>query len=186
MPWFQIEELSVLFFPHRIKMQRLSLFLYTAFGITLLIYALGFISGVYLFFAYGNKGLADFYHEMQKVNSMLLWKAIIVIIFCLLMFILKLSECPAGKITLLFVLLIAAASLFFAADSLLVLLLSRKEYAALDFRSLNRYIERGAIKYTRSTFTFDLGLALYSLFSLSSVLLSITAIHNAVSEKEES
>ena len=178
--WYPIRRKRVM------KIQRISLFIFLALGILLLFYALGFISDVYLFFAYGNKGLADFYQEMQGINSGLLWKAIIIIIFAITLFLLQLGKHPAGIITLVIVALITLASLFFSAVSLAALAEARQKYAALDLSSLNRYIERGAIKYRYSTLTYDLGLGVYAFLSLSSLFMAAVVTRNAFIIKVES
>jgi len=171
-------------FPAWLKIQRISLFLYLASAVLLVIYALGFISDVYIFFAYGNRSLAGFYHEMQEINSGLLWKALLLIIFAVILFLLQLGRHPAGLYTLIIVALFLAAGLFLSAHSLAVLAEARRNYAALDLSSLNRYIERGAIKYRYSTLVFDLGLAGYILFMGSSLFMAASVIRNAFSVRE--
>ena len=163
--------------------QRLSIFLYMAVGILLLIYALGFVSNVYIFYAYGGKGLVDFYHEMQILNKGLLWKAIAAVCFSFVLLLLELGKHPAGIITLVVTVIITSVSIFFSVDSLAALADARLLYSDLDFNSLNRYIERGAIKYEYSTLTFDLGLAGYSLFLLTSLCMIFTVIRNAFTVK---
>jgi hypothetical protein len=158
------------------------MFLFMAFGVLLLVYALGFISDVYLFYAYGNKGLSEFYTEMQSVNAVLLWKAVLVIVFAVVLFILGVSKYPAGLFTLILVVLIAAASLFLSADSLLHLIAAREKYSGLDLSSLQRYIDRGAITYQRSTLTYDLGLGVHALFFCSSLFMAACVIRNAFRE----
>ena len=165
-------------------MQRISLFLFLACGLLLLVYALGFITDVYLFYAYGGKVLTDFYSEMQVINAGLLWKAVTLIIFAVVLFLLELGKHPAGKITLLLALIIGAASLFFAAHSLALLAGVRSAYTALDFSSLNRYIQRGAIQYKFSTLTYDLGLGGYGLLLLSSLFMAAVVTRNAFTAPE--
>jgi hypothetical protein len=160
------------------------LFLYLAIGVLLLVYALGFISDVYLFYAYGGKALADFYHEMQSVNGGLLWKAVLIIIFSLVLFMLELGRHPAGLITMILTALIAAVSVSLCVHSLALLVQARQTYAGLDLSSLNRYIERGAIRYQYSTLTYDLGMGGYALFLLSSLFMAITVIRNAFTVKD--
>jgi len=150
-----------------------------------MIYALGFVSNVYIFYAYGGKALVDFYHEMQMVNNNLLWKAIIAVIFALVLFLLQINKYTAGFLTLIITVLIAAVSLFIGIDSIVVLVFSRLEYSALDLSSLNRYIERGTIKYQYSTLTYDLGLAGYILFLLTSIFTSFFVIRNALKRKNK-
>jgi len=159
--------------------QRSGLYLYLAAGVLLLIYALGFISDVYLFYAYGGNALVDFYHEMQVINSGLLWKAVLAIVFALALFFLELGKHPAGLLTLVIAVIIAVASVFLCADSLVLLAEARQKYSSLDLSSLNRYIERGAIKYQYSTLTYDLGLIGYALFLMSTLFMAITVIRNA-------
>jgi hypothetical protein len=55
----------------------------------------------------------------------------------------------------------------------------RGKYSALDFSSLNRYIERGTITYRYSTLTYDLGLGIYLLFFCFSLFMAVTIIRNA-------
>jgi len=171
--------------PNLLLTQRLGLFLYLTVGILLLIYALGFVSNVYLFYAYGGRGLVDFYKEMQIVNDALLLKAILAIVFALVLFFLELGKFPAGILTLVITLIIAAASIAFCADSLVVLADARQKYSQLDLSSLNRYIERGAIKYHYSTLTYDLGLGAYLLFLLSSLFMAAAVMRNALNRKGE-
>jgi hypothetical protein len=167
-----------------ITMQRISLFLFLVCGLLLLVYALGFITDVYLFYAYGGKVLTDFYMVMQGINAGLLWKAVTLIIFAVVLFLLELGKHPAGKFTLILALIIGAASLFFAAHSLALLAGVRSVYTALDFSSLNRYIERGAIQYKFSTLTYDLGLGGYGLLLLSSFFMAAVVTRNAFTVPE--
>jgi len=171
--------------PNWLTLQRTGLFLFLTVGILLLIYALGFITGVYLFFAYGNKELAAFYQAMQEINADLLRKAIAIIIFACVLFMLELRRHAAGKITLVLVALISAAGIFLAADALAALAAARESYAALDLSSLNRYIQRGAIKYQYSTLVYDLGLLGYGLFLCSVLFLAIVVVRNAFVVREE-
>jgi len=159
--------------------QRISLFLYLTAGVLLLIYALGFISNVYIFYAYGSKGLVDFYHEMQVINDDLLLKAIFAIVFSLLLFLLRLGSSPAGIITLIISVIITGLSVWFSAGSFIALMEARETYLNLDLSSLNRYIQRGTINYNHSSLAFDMGLGGYLLFLLSSVFMLITVMRNA-------
>ena len=171
--------------PQWLKIQRLSLFFFLASGVALLIYALGFISDVYLFYAYGNKGLVDFYREMQGINAGLLWKAVLIIVFALVLFLLQLDKHPAGLITLIVTILVFAATLVFSVNSLMTLVQVRQKYAVLDLSSLNRYIERGAIQYEFSTLTYDLGLAGYALLCLASLFTASIVIRNAIKVEDK-
>jgi hypothetical protein len=171
-------------FPKWLVIQRISLFFFLACGVFLLAYALGFITDVYIFYAYGNKTLSDFYGEMQKINTGLLWNAIAVIVFAVMLFLLGLNKHPAGIVTLILAVLISAAGIFFCVNACILLLQAREKYASLDLSSLNRYIERGAIKYQRSTLTYDLGLGVYSLFLFSSLFTVITVIRNAFTVRD--
>ena len=166
------------------KYQRVSIFLYLAAGVFLLVYALGFITNVYLFYAYGSRSLVEFYHDMQKINNIFLWKAILVIVFALLLFMLELGNHPAGVFTLLIVIAITAASIFICVNSFVVLADARQQYSNLDLTSLDRYIQRGTIRYEYSTFTYDIGLGGYILFMLSTLLTAFTIIRNAIKMKE--
>lgn len=170
--------------PRRLAIQRISLFLFLACGVLLLVYALGFITNVYLFYAYGGKALTDFYRVAQGINAGLLWKAVALIIFAVVLFMLELGKHPAGKVTLLLALIVCAASLFLAAHSLALLAGVRQAYVALDFSSLNRYIERGAIRYKFSTLTYDLGLGGYGLLLLSSLFMAAVVTRNAFTSRE--
>jgi len=169
--------------PNWLIYQRISLFLYLAGAILLLIYALGFISNIYIFYAYGSKGLVDFYNEMQIVNDDFLWKAVIAIIFSLVLFLLQLGKFPAGFFTLIITAVIAAVSVLFCIGSFFTLVEIKEMYLNLDFSSLNRFIQRGTINYSQSTFTFDLGIAGYVLFLASSIFMLITVIRNAFKER---
>jgi hypothetical protein len=165
-------------------MQRVSLSLFLACGVLLLVYALGFITDVYLFYAYGGNVLVDFYKVMQELNTGLLWKAVTLIIFAVVLFLLELGKHPAGKCTLILALIIGAASLFFAANSLTLLAEARRAYTALDLSSLDRYIERGAIQYQSSTLTYDMGLGGYALLLLSSLFMAAVVTRNAFIVRE--
>lgn len=166
--------------PKWLKLQRTSLFLFLAFAVILLIYALGFITDVYIFYAYGDKGLTDFYNEMQRVNADLLWKAVCSIILAVVLFALGLGRYPAGLFTLCVCVLAAALSLYFSLDSLAVLSSARQKYEALDFRSLNRYIERGTIKYSQSTLTYELGILGYGLFLISALFMFVVVLIQSI------
>ena len=170
--------------PNWLIFQRISLFLYLSAGILLLVYAVGFVSNVYIFYAYGNRELVDFYHDMQVINDDLLWKSILAIIFSLVLFLLRLGKCPAGIITLLITVAIAAVSVWFCASSVISLLEARDVYLNLNFNSLNRYIERGAINFHRSTLTYDLGLGGYLLFLFASLFMLIIVLCNAFRVKQ--
>ena len=165
--------------PNWLIYQRIGLYLYLAGAVLLLIYALGFISNIYIFYAYGSKGLVDFYHEMQIVNDDLLWKAIFAIIFAVVLFLLQLGKFPAGIVTLVITVIISAVSVWFCAGSVFELLEAKEIYLNLDLSSLNRYIQRGAINYKHSGLTFDLGMGGYILFFASSMFMLITVIRNA-------
>ncbi|GHT72146.1 hypothetical protein FACS1894110_26490 [Spirochaetia bacterium] len=167
-----------------LKVQRTGLFLYLSFGVLFLIYALGFITDTYLFYAYGDKGLADFYREMQRINAALLWRSIWIIVFAVFLFLLELGSHAAGLFTLIVSGIVAAGSLVFSVASALELAAIRVTYRALDLSSLDRYIERGTITYTPSTLTFDLGLALCVLFLCASLFLIINVFYNAFNVKE--
>ena len=166
-------------FPQWLQTQRISLFFFLAMGCFLLVYALVFITDVYLFYAYGDRALAGFYQSMQQINTRLLWKAVLIILFAAVLFLLELGKHAAGLFTLIIAAIIAVVSVYFAADSLARLVAARQEYSALDFGSLNRYIERGTIKYSFSTFTYDIGLAGYVFFLCSSLFMAVAVIRNA-------
>jgi hypothetical protein len=102
-----------------LKIQRIGLFLYLSLGVLLLVYSLGFITDVYLFYAYGNQTLIDFYREMQAVNSLLLGKAILIIVFAVILFVFQLQDNAAGLFTLIIVLLVSGIGAALAAGSLL-------------------------------------------------------------------
>jgi len=166
--------------PKWLFVQKFSLILYFACAVFLLIYALGFISNVYIFYAYGNKSLVDFYDAMQIVNKNFLWKAVLAIVFSVVFFILGLGKYPAGRFTLIITIIICGFSIFFCVNSFISLANSITHYTSLDFSSLNRYIERGAISYNKTTLPYLLGFAGYTLFLLASFFVLITVIKNAV------
>jgi hypothetical protein len=165
-------------------MQRISLFFFLAAGCLLLVYALAFITDVYLFYAYGDRALAGFYQSMQQINARLLWKAVLIIVFAAVLFLLELGKHAAGLFTLIIVMIIVALSVYGAAGSLTQLAAARQQYSALDFGSLNRYIERGTIKYSFSTLTYDLGLAGHGFFLCSSLFMAAVVIRNAFVVRE--
>jgi hypothetical protein len=167
-----------------LTVQRVGLFLYLSIGVLLLVYALGFITDTYLFYAYGNKGLTDFYQIMQGLNAGFLWKAIYVIIFAVVLFILELKDHIAGLFTLIITLLLSLVSIVFSVDSILKLSVIRENYTTLDLSYLQRYIDRGTITYTASTLTYDLGFALHILFLCSSLFLGVVVFYNACSTSE--
>jgi hypothetical protein len=92
---------------------------------------------------------------MQWVNRGLLWKAILCIVLAVALFALELSTRPAGIITLLTTCVVCLVTTAVNALSFVELLRDRAEYLALDFGSLDVYIERGTIAYSPSTLTFD-------------------------------
>jgi len=100
------------------------------------------------------------------------------------LFSLELTKHPAGIITLILVCLIALVSIFFSIDSIVVLSDAKLDYGALDFYSLDRYINRGTITYETSTVTFNFGFAGYALFLLSSLFMLITVARNAFTVKK--
>jgi hypothetical protein len=165
--------------PGWLKIQRMGLFLYMSLGVLLLVYALGFVTDIYLFYAYGNQELAGFYREMQGTNTGLLWKAVGVIVFAVFLFALELGNHGAGLFTLMSALLFAALGVFFSADSVSKLSDLREKYGSLDLSSLQRYIEQGTIKYSPSTLTYDLGFAVNILFICSSLFLGSVIFYNA-------
>ncbi|MDR2542568.1 MAG: hypothetical protein LBC80_03860 [Treponema sp.] len=167
-------------FSQWLKIQRLSLFLYLAFSVFLLVYALGFLSDVYIFYTYGSDELENFYHYMQGINSGLLWKAILVIVFALVLFVLELNKYPAGLFTLIVVVFIAAIGLVISANSFIELMEARQQYTVLDLSPLNRYIERETIRYRYSTTIFDFGLVVYTLMFFSSLFMAATVTRNAI------
>lgn len=172
------EHIAVL--PRWLRFQRAGLLLYGGLGVLLLVYALGFMTGVYIFFAYGNQSLVAFYRAMQGINAVLLRNALVVIVCALVLFILELWQYAPGIITLLTSAGISAAGLFFSAGSVLTLYGARLEYAALDLSPLDRYIERGTIAYTPSTASYSLGMGLYVLFFCASLFLLVTVLVNAL------
>jgi hypothetical protein len=178
MPWWQT-------IPDTMKMlswlgiQRAALFLYLSLGVLLLVYSLGFITDVYLFYAYGNQPLVDFYREMQVINAGLLGKAVLIIIFAVVLFVLQLRNNAAGLFTLIIVLLVSGTSVAFAVDSLLGLSAARSAYTSLDLSYLQRYIDRETIKYTARTLTYDIGFVINLLFMGSSLFLGLVVFFNA-------
>jgi hypothetical protein len=162
-----------------LKVQRAGLFLYLCLGVLLLVYALGFITDTYLFYAYGDKGLSNFYQTMQGLNADFLWKAIYVIVFAVVLFILELKDHVAGLFTLIITLLLSILSMVFSVDSILKLSAIRENYKTLDLSYLQRYIDRGTITYTASTLTYDLGFVLHIVFLCSSLFLGVAVFYNA-------
>jgi hypothetical protein len=162
-----------------LAIQRIGLFLYFSFGLLLLVYSLGFITDVYLFYAYGDQKLIDFYREMQMVNRGLLGKAVLFILFALVLFILGLRDNAAGLFTLTLALLVFGAGAALAVDSILRLFAARTSYTNLDLSCLQKYIERGTIKYTASTITYDIGFAINLLFTGLSLFLGTVVFFNA-------
>jgi hypothetical protein len=146
------------------------------------VYALGFITDIYLFYAYGNRDLIAFYREIQVVNRGLLEKALYVIVFAVVFFILELRDHPAGLFTLFVTAILSIHGLISSLGSISVLWDIRGKYSALNLSSLNRYIERGTITYKFSTLTYDLGLVLQGLFLLVSLLWLIAVFYNACTE----
>jgi len=159
--------------------QRASLFLFAFSGALLLTYALGYLTNAYIFYAFGDNRLHDFYHEMQRINTGLLLKSLLVIVFALALFALQLNRHAAGFYTLVIAMIVCAASVFMAADSVVKILAIRHEYVLLDLSVLNRYIERGSISYRSSTMVFDFGIAGYALFFASSVFVAASVARNA-------
>jgi hypothetical protein len=164
-----------------LTIQRSSLFLFSLLGGLLLVYALGFLTNVFVFYAFGDDLLYDFYEAMQKINSGLLFKALVAILFVLLLWALKLARCPAGRYTLCITFVLCAASIYFSIDSIKLILEMRHEYLALDLSVLDRYIERGTISYRASTTVFDLGFAAYGAFAAASLFFALCVFRGAVS-----
>jgi hypothetical protein len=164
----------------QIGLQRALLIAYTACACLFLVYALGFLTSTYVFFAYGGQELADFYDVMQWVNRGLLWKAVLCIVFGVLLFALELSKYPAGIITLIVTCLVCLATLAINVLTLIELIRDKAEYAALNFSALDVYIERGTISYTPSALTYDLGLCLCLAFSAAVIFLALVTVLNAV------
>jgi len=171
-------------FPTWLKIQRASLFMFTISGVLLLVYALGYLSNAYIFYAFGDDRLWEFYMEMQEINTGLLFKAIAAIIFAIVLFILQLNKHAAGIYTLLIAVLICAASLFISVHSLMSIAAIRHEYTLLDLTALDRYIELGSITYEYSTIVFDLGLIGYVLFSVAALFMAATVARNAFMVQE--
>jgi hypothetical protein len=165
--------------PKWLKVQRISLALFTVSGVLLLVYALGYLSNAYIFYAYGDDRLYEFYTTLQGINTGLLFKAVMAIVFALFLFVLQLNKHPPGRYTLILVSLICAVSIFFSVHSVLNLLAVRQEYVLLDLTVLDRYIEFGSITYSYSTVVFDLGFVGYVLFSVSALFVVAVVARNA-------
>ena len=170
--------------PKWLKIQRAGLFLFTASGVLLLVYALGYLSNAYIFYAFGDDRLWEFYMRMQEINTGLLFKAVLAIIFALVLFVLQLGKHAAGPYTLAIVTLICAASVYFSVDSILGIAAIRHEYTLLDLTVLDRYIELGSITYRYSTIVFDLGLMGYSLFLAATLFMAAAVARNAFTVRE--
>jgi hypothetical protein len=168
-----------------LKTQKAGLFLYIAGVALLLVYALGFLTNVYLFYAYGDNTLADFYRVMQQMNNILLWGAMSSCIFTVVLFALELHVHAAGVITLVIVLLVSALTAGFTVVVFSELIRIKAWYTGLDFSSLDRYIERGTITYTFSTITYDTGIVLCVVFFTTALFLAGIVIRNAVTVVEE-
>jgi succinate dehydrogenase/fumarate reductase cytochrome b subunit len=76
---------EIVLVPKWLKIQRLSLLLFSLCGVLLLPYALGFLSNAYIFYAFGDVSLRSFYQDMQGINTGLLFKAVLAIIMALLL-----------------------------------------------------------------------------------------------------
>ncbi|MCL2879565.1 MAG: hypothetical protein FWF29_04900 [Treponema sp.] len=161
-------------------LQKTGMALFFICGVFMLVYAMGFVSAVYVFFAYGNKQLLEFYNEMQAVNKGLLWKAIAVILLALFLYILELNRHPAGPITLILTVIVCAAGLVISVQTLALLAGLRREYSGLDLTVLKRYIDRGTIRFKYSTFVYDMGLALYAALALVSVFTAAAVTRTAM------
>ena len=166
--------------PKWLRVQRLCLFVFFALGILLLAYALGFLTNAYIFFAFGDKALREFYNEMQGINTELLFKAVIAILIALALFMVQINKRAAGRYTLCIMVLICIVSLFISIDSIIKIAVLRHEYTLLDLSELDWYIERGTISYSYSTFVFDLGLIKYGLFAAAAVFMTAVVARNAV------
>jgi hypothetical protein len=165
--------------PRWLIVQRAALIAYGALGVLLLVYALGFITNVYLFFAYGDRELNVFYREMQGINIILLRNAIIIIITALIFMGISLARNAAGIITVLVTMVLSAFSAFLSVNAVRSLNESRLRYSVLDLSSLDIYIERGTISYTSSALTYNMGMALYALFICVIVFLLVAVFSNA-------
>ena len=170
--------------PKWLKVQRFSVFIYTAISIALLVYALGFLTNSYIFYAFGDNRLREFYQAMQKINTGLLFKPILAIIFALALFIAQINKHAAGKYTLCIVLLVCAASLFISADSIVKIAAVRNEYTLLDLSELDWYIERGTIAYNYSTAVYDFGLVIYALFPAAALFMAAAVTRNSVTVQD--
>jgi len=160
--------------------------MFTVTGVLLLVYALGYLTSAYIFYAFGDDVLWNFYMEMQQTNTGLLFKAIVAIVFSLAMFALQLNKHAAGLYTLIVVLLVSAASVLLSVHSLSAILAMRQGYALLDLSVLDVYVELGSIAYRESTIVFELGIIGHTLFALSALFMAATVTGNAVSVKEVS
>ena len=167
-----------------LKVQRTSLFIFTVTSVLLLVYSLGFLTSAYIFYAFGDERLWEFYMEMQGINTGFLFKAVMAIVFALAMFAMQVNKHVAGPYTVIAVLLVSVASVFFSADSLVRVAAMRQSYTMLDLSSLDRYIELGSISYQYSTLTFDLGIIVYGMFALAAMFMAITVVRNAVTVRE--
>ena len=171
--------------PGWLKIQRVSLFLFAIFGVLLLVHALGYLSSAYIFFAFGDARMGNFYSEMQEINTGLLYRALLAIVFSLLLFILQLGRHAAGRYTLCIAILVSLTSMTVSASALLQIAGNRQNYRMLDLSALDRFIELGTIRYRESTIVFDLGIAGYALFFLAALFMAIAVARNAFSVTEQ-
>ena len=171
-------------FEKSIKIQRIVLFGFLGLAVLSLVYALGFLTNTYLFFAYGDKQLNDFYKEMQQVNTRFLWQAVTVIVLAVLLLLLDLKRHIAGIVTLCVSLVFSLAACITSVLGIVELMQLKAKYASLDLTSLNRYIERGTISYEYSTLTFDLGIIMFAVLALTAVGLAAVVFRNAVTVVE--
>ncbi|MCL2231545.1 MAG: hypothetical protein FWB99_00535 [Treponema sp.] len=165
--------------PKWLRIQRAGLFLFSVSGVLLLVHALGYLSNAYIFYAFGDRALVDFYHEMQGINNGLLYRSLLAIVFAIVLYMIQLGKHAAGRFTLLITVLVCAASLAASADALIRIAGNRLTYTLLDLSVLDRYVELGSITYSKSTIVFDLGIAAYALFFAAALFVALTVARNA-------
>jgi hypothetical protein len=170
--------------PRWLFIQRTGLYLYFITGMFLLIYTLGFVTNIYLFYAYGDQELNYFYQDAQDINRDFLIKSIGIIIFAAVFFFLELKNHAAGFVSLILGSVLSVLGVIFSIYNMLDLFFIRGSYLDLDLSSLNRFIERGTISYSFSTLTFDLGIALNGLFIGVSLFFAMSILINALTVKD--
>jgi hypothetical protein len=164
--------------------QQAGLYGYAAGAVLFLVYALGFVTQSYVFYAYGDRALSAFYQTMQTVNAALLRESVLCCVFAVVLFLLELNRHAAGLVTLVMTLAVCAATAFFAVQSLVSCIGLKAAYTELDLSALDRYIQRGTISYTPSTTVYTIGIVLSAAFAAVALFIAVTVAKNAFTVKE--